>query len=462
MLTPNSWIIIYLAVLVLFTYMGARQEGRFDPFSAQMLFNIPAALYSLGAVINYQWLGIDIGPYIGILIWLFEDALWMTVLGMVAFNCAYLFVPWYSIRYTINRILPPLNTTRIHEKVLAHWGLAIAFGGEVLFMIVIYYLGFDHILHNPYDTVVQIDKSSLSFFIHGSILLSDIGLVLATAYLFKTGRWKTPFGLITGILLLWHVGFWVFFGKRGALLIILLGVLISRHLLKKPVSIAFGAVFVFAMVFLFIVLELGRSSPTRMYSDQIEMMLFRAESLEDWRMWVGKVLSQGGLLGSLSVITELFPDVHEYRLGATYLEALIRIIPRFLWVDFFPQGYSLLVGENWAMFYLAEAYMNFGWIGIVIVPGLIGIGLRLFNEWKRTYRSHYMVVVIFAALAGHIVYLPRLDSGSLSKGFVYPLLVLFVLYITTLKFSRKKRIRNLKQIDKVHRYMLVDGSVRGV
>ena len=442
--------------------MGARQEGRFDPFSAQMLFNIPAAIYSLGAVINYQWLGIDIGPNIGIPIWLFEDALWMTVLGMVAFNSAYLVSPWFNIRHTINRILPSLNTTRVQEKVLAKWGLAVAFGGEVILMLVMYYLGLGKVLHSQYDTAVQIDKSSFSFFIHGSILMSDIGLVLAVAYLFKSGRWKTPFGLLTGILLLWHVGFWVFFGKRGALLGVFLGVLISRHLLRKRISLAFGTVLVLAMVFLFVVVELGRSSPTRMYSDQIEMIFFRAEFLEDWRMWVGKVLSQGGLLGSLTVITELFPDVYEYRLGATYLEAFIRIIPRFLWIDLFPQGYSSLVGQNWAIFYLAEAYMNFGWIGIVMIPCLIGIGLRLFNEWKRAYRNHYMIVVIFAVLAGQIVYLPRLDSGSLSKGFVYPLLVLFALYIATLKFSRKKRVRDVKQIDKVYRYMHADGSTRGI
>ena len=86
------------------------------------------------------------------------------------------------------------------------------------------------------------------------------------------------------------------------------------------------------------------------------------------------------------------------------------------------------MGRTWAFFYLAEAYMNFGLFGIIMVPAAVGCCLRLFNEWRRTRSRNYLVAVIYAVMAGNIVYFSRLDLGGQIKGIVYPFVFLFILY----------------------------------
>ncbi len=429
-LTGTQWILLYLTLLGLFIFLGSRQEGRLDPLSAQILFNAPAAVYSLGGVISYRWLDIDIGPSIGIPIETLEEFLWLAVLGMVSFNCAYLAIQ----RGRVVRLLPVLRTNSTHERALAHWAIGVALTGELLMVLSLEFLGLDRIAHTHYAGV-RFSTSRLSILIHGGILLADVGVLIAAAYLFKEDRWWTWLGFLTGALLAWHIGFWLFMGKRGALLITLLGLLVARHLLKKRFTLGGVLAAFLAFAALFVVVELGRGSPTRLAGDVMEATHMRAETLGgwySWEMWAGKLLSQGALFASLPIVTELFPSEHPYRLGTTYLEAGLRVLPRLLWEDLIPHGYgTALIGESWAFFYLAEAYMNFGWLGIILVPVVFGGIIGLLDQWQRAFPGNFTVAVIFAAQAGQIFYLSRLESGSMTKALVYPVVLILGLYAFT-------------------------------
>lgn len=431
MLNPSTWIVVYLALLVVFSILGARRDGEFDPLSAQTLFNVPAALYSLGAAINHHWLGVDLWRYgYQTTADYIEQCLPLTVVALVAFNVAYLVCPGGRL----GSRLPGFHTSQTHDQVLGHWGLGTMLVAWALTMVGFSYFGLANVFGSPYGTLAMAQQS----LIHTSMFLES-GATLAAAYLLKYGRWSSPFGMLVGGTLIGYLGFVVLLGKRAALLYVFLSLLLLRHMFRKRISLVAAVAGSVPLVALLIFVEVGRASPVRTpqsMAGHFSYMASESSEFAEWRDWPARVLGQGDNLGTLGVIMERTPDVIEFQYGWTYIEAVFRLMPGFLWRGLFSQGLSTLAGENLAFFYLAEAYLNFGWVGILIVPALLGTGLRVLDNWRDRYRQHMLVAVLFAVMAGGIAYLPRLDLGSVLKDLVYRPAFLLVLYVLSMAFVR--------------------------
>ena len=95
------------------------------------------------------------------------------------------------------------------------------------------------------------------------------------------------------------------------------------------------------------------------------------------------------LIHQFSHIYSLTPSVVQYQNGATYSYFLVSLIPRFLWPGkpeagsanyFYAVSYGITDEEgarrsSFGMSLLAEGFINFGWLGIIIVMALQGMVL---------------------------------------------------------------------------------------
>ena len=110
----------------------------------------------------------------------------------------------------------------------------------------------------------------------------------------------------------------------------------------------------------------------------------------------GTVSEMGWSMSTVAYTLELVPTKRPFDLGIGYLYSLLTLVPNFFW-DVHPSVARMdaatwltwevspstaLQGEGLGFSCIAEAYLNFGWIGTPIVLFLIGFGLGKLSTWS--------------------------------------------------------------------------------
>lgn len=87
---------------------------------------------------------------------------------------------------------------------------------------------------------------------------------------------------------------------------------------------------------------------------------------------------------------------NQFEYGKTYLPLIVKLVPRPLWPDkpeedlgnSWARQYGLLDADDFATSYnlpwLPEMYLNFGWLGIVMVSGIVGVLMNLITRQLAT------------------------------------------------------------------------------
>jgi hypothetical protein len=135
------------------------------------------------------------------------------------------------------------------------------------------------------------------------------------------------------------------------------------------------------------------------------------------------------------------PREHPHRLGRTYLESLLILVPRAVYPDrpepmnvwlartFFPRAYAR--GGGYAGALVGEAYLNFSFLGPVLVLLLVGAFCGWLGQLLRTHAASAGVVLLACNTLPWLLVSLRAPFTSLLKGyfilsFVPLLLVLLV------------------------------------
>ena len=122
--------------------------------------------------------------------------------------------------------------------------------------------------------------------------------------------------------------------------------------------------------------------------------------------------SRSSLLTMTGLILEETPELVPYQFGASYPLLIQNLIPRVLWPDkptvntanqFFQVEYGLTTQENLASVSIAcgfeaEGYLNFGWIGIVIVSLVVGFVFGCYEIVFFSVRSSLAATAVGLAL----------------------------------------------------------------
>lgn len=115
---------------------------------------------------------------------------------------------------------------------------------------------------------------------------------------------------------------------------------------------------------------------------------------------------------SLGYILTHYSNDYDYELGYTYLKIPFIFIPRFIYSDKpvfttpLNNWYILLGGGSMPITFWGESYINFSWVGILIMSFLLGITMKGFDYLfiQRVHKPYWMYIYIFSSI--HIIRLP--------------------------------------------------------
>lgn len=151
-------------------------------------------------------------------------------------------------------------------------------------------------------------------------------------------------------------------------------------------------------------------------------------------------------VGKSSVIVEAVPEQMEYMYGGSYLALVLAPIPRTIWTDKPVVRVGRLVGVE--LFKrdsdsgvppggIAEAYLNFGWAGVVFVMGLVGAIVARFHrafQMKRLSKN-IGVIDVGVYVVGLVIVLDFFTTdfvGNMMRLIKY-VLPFFVLYFYSVR-----------------------------
>ena len=211
--------------------------------------------------------------------------------------------------------------------------------------------------------------------------------------------------LLAGLILIFLVWAMFLHGLRQDVVTALFGLAVCKGLLdRNPLGLSFGRIILIFLIV--IVAELMGIARTTLASDAFSLSdLFNiaANTLLDNRAYH---------FGTVSPIATTFAnivtlvDTNQVQLlwGQTYAEFIPRTPPEFIYPNrpqdyawIFPK-YGLVAGGGF--YELAEAYINFGLLGCLVMPGLLSflMGKFYFNALHRQTLFSYMLIFTFLGM----------------------------------------------------------------
>jgi hypothetical protein len=189
-----------------------------------------------------------------------------------------------------------------------------------------------------------------------------------------------------------------------------------RQMLRACAALAIAAV-------VLVGLEWARSGGALSWSAQVSAISDRARE----ESVVQSVLGLGSNLFITSRVVEWVPQEIPYRWGETYLHTTVNLIPSFLLPDlrfeslltWFKERYAPTSQTGYGFGMEAEAYLNFGLLGPLLMFGLWSFGLSRLHDGARRLPQAVLYRYAFTFMVPFSLYCIRGDSLMWAKGFLY-------------------------------------------
>ncbi|AFY95367.1 O-antigen polysaccharide polymerase Wzy [Chamaesiphon minutus] len=182
---------------------------------------------------------------------------------------------------------------------------------------------------------------------------------------------------------------------------------------------------------------------------------------------VASISEMGFSATTIGWTIDLVPKVRPFAAGMTYLVGMLVLIPNVFSAGRHPaltmSGYDIpdfwLVGEldrefaqrggSFGFSFISEAYLNFGWFGIIVL-GLLGFGFAKLVQWALRERDPIKMAII-AIFVSFFLFYPRGSSEMVFRPFVWYSLFpyLWMRWLSKLNAIRIKGLLNaLRKGDK--------------
>lgn len=160
----------------------------------------------------------------------------------------------------------------------------------------------------------------------------------------------------------------------------------------------------------------------------------------------------GGSFITIIYTTEFVPQIRPFEWGATYLSAVGTIFPNFFW-DIHPSiagglpsywlmkevnPYAAKAGQTLGFSVIAEAYLNFSWVGTLIFMSVIGYVLARFVLWVWK-QSNPLGLAIEAIFISFVLFVARGESHLIVRSIFWECLIpyLLVTYLYNRQLTRQ-------------------------
>jgi len=438
---------VLLTVLFVWSVWSWRvvAQSLFDPY---IMFLIAATLFNGGQALlevfhlNDQGILRNIFPPETV-----AATLFLVLLGLAALHLGALVSVMVEKR---RRPAPgPRTTTRTMQAMrLTSWGLLLISTPFVLLLLreslgVVWSWGYSELYRRPRTTGFEATPRILASFLTPAVL-----------FLLAGSKGRRGSSVVSGLLLLVYSAVLFFMGSRALAVMPLLAYAWLWHRWIRPVPKT--ALVAAGLVVLFVIFPLVAAARGTPGSARLSPALLKDLFLSIHNPAIQSVSEMGGSMQTVAYTLELVPSVRPFDLGTGYLYALLTVVPNVAW-DVHPTVARGLAA-NWLVWtvapgraatgggfgfsFIAEAYLNFGWVGSPVILGLIGFSLAgaVFRVQRRRDPTH------MAALASYSAFFLIFARGE-SATVIRPLLWYALLPYLLVRLLAQLRLHPIRHAD---------------
>jgi oligosaccharide repeat unit polymerase len=301
------------------------------------------------------------------------------------------------------------------------------------------------VISGGYWAVFQIDRG---IGLEGSQRVLSLFLVPGILFLLAGSKGKLFPLLVSALLIFSYVTIQFFVGSRMLAMMPLLAYAWLWHRVIHPLPRRL--LFVSALIIGLVVFPLVSRYRTTAGDIRIatpSLILQTFTSIEN--PLVSSLTEMASTIYTVAQTLELVPSVRPFGLGSSYYYSLFSLVPNLFWsanpssANELAKWFSWTVspgyaayGGGWGYSFVAEAYLNFGWIGMPIILMLLGYFYARFVLWASS--SFDLAKMAFLASFSSFFYLfARGEIASMPRYFFWYSLLPYLLVIASIRFMKR-------------------------
>jgi oligosaccharide repeat unit polymerase len=380
-----------------------------------------------------------------------NDTLFIVIIGLSSFHLGALIslnqkkAKYYKSKIEENELLTYKSTHKVGTYLLriSFFPAVYVFGTSILTVLSSGYSG----LYENWGSGISGTPDILAAF-----------LVPASLFLLAASKENLKSRRISATIILIYVMTRLFTGQRNQAVMVLTSFAWLWHHLIRPIPgtliLIFGSLITFVISPLIAVTR-NSSSEDRL---SINYLIESFSNIEN--PLIAPIWEMGGSMLTIAHTLELVPTYRDFQWGQDYLYALLTLVPN-LWGARHPtiarglaekwlvqevNPYFAYNGGTYGFTFIAEAYLNFGWIGAPIALGIIGFLFAKLTSWAVTYKDPAKMAMIASYLSFFLFY-ARAESAFIIRSLVW-YSILPYLWVLAVKKSMSKKMNkaNLKTI----------------
>lgn len=177
-------------------------------------------------------------------------------------------------------------------------------------------------------------------------------------------------------------------------------------------------------------------------------------SRENIRTAISPSVARVSLLTQTANVIDMTPEVVPYQYGQTYSYMIVTWIPRFLWPNkpsvneanqFYQVAYGLSEEQDLntvsiAVGFMAEGFINFGWVGVAGITFLVGVFFDFYRKVFLTRASGLLLNGIGVVMLGQLLSL-EFQIAQYFGGITQQIVVALLVMLPVIRIERAPKTR---------------------
>ena len=368
------------------------------------------------------------------------ETLGLVLLGLYAFHAGALLCGKISLGFKTS--FHPGNAAQLEEIRWVGWILIF-----LSFLPAVFYFqdSLSSVMNYGYFSLFNLDPT-IGFAATDQVLATF--LVPGVLFLLAGSRGKL-FNLIMAMLLIGsYTAVRLFLGSRAwaAMPVIVFAFIWHRAIFKIPKILLFSG----GMLLLFLIFPLVGEIRNIPGQQRLSFPIL-AEIFISLENPVISILSEmGGSIKTVAYTLELVPEVRSYDFGVGYLNAVFTVVPNLFWsihpaIARGTAGEWLMktidpltayLGGSMGYSFIAESYLNFGWIGSPLLLFGLGIAYAKLVFWAQEADDPARMAML-ASFLSFVLFFPRSESALVVRPLIW---YAFVPYLMVLSIRYLKKV----------------------
>ena len=304
------------------------------------------------------------------------------------------------------------------------------------------------VLSSGYTALYQVD--SATSYSAGPAIIADF-LIPGSFFLLAGSKDNRKHQLTSLFIVCFYTGIRFILGQRNQAVMPLISFAWLWHKLIKPIPKTFLLSIGSLML---LILPLVSAMRNTVGEDRFSISFLQETFSSINNPVVTSISEMGGSMLTVGYILELVPSQKEFQAGADYFYALLTLIPNFFgklhptiarglpehWMTEQINPHFHNAGGSYGFSFIAEAYLNFGWIGAPIALGVIGFLFTKLVLWAVTSSEDPAKMAMVASFLSVFLFYPRAESALIVRGLVWYSLIPY-LWVHLIKSSSSKAMK---------------------